>query len=331
MINNAIDVLSTKINPKTGIIQGKDFTNIRSTLGTVAAAAPDTGEGLVKARLFRKVQKVLDDKMEDQLSGASKEAFKKDRAAWRTHVILKDAVEAASGKAGINGKFTPDNWIAAIKKNSKTNVRQGEGPLRNQAETIDQINKASTLKITSAATRLQNWAEGTRDTAITQARLRSNSEIAKLDAQASSLKKRMQIDRTVPDQLAEVAKRRVDSEATLAQADEALKEMNMARTPLSPGWFHSYAATGTIGALLGGAVGVATGLVPAALAATAAGLGAGKVLATEGVQKAIAGQGPIQTAVQQAVATPRGSQALGMIPAAPRATVGMLTGSQQQQ
>lgn len=326
LINNAIEVLSTKINPKTGVIQGKDFTNIRSTLGTVAAAAPETGEGLVKARLFRKVQKVLDDKMEAQLSGSSKEAFKKDRAAWRTHVILKDSVEAASGKAGVNGRFTPDNWISAIKKNSKTNVRQGEGPLRSQAETIDRLNKANSHKITNAATRLQNWAEGTRDTAIKQARLRSNSEISKLDAQAELLKKRMQVDRTAPEQLAKVAKKRVDAEATLAQADEALKEMNMARTPQSPGWFHSYAATGTLGALLGGAVGAATGMVPAALAATAAGLGAGKVLATQGVQKAMAGQGPIQTAVQKAVATPRGSQALGMIPAAPRAVVGMLTG-----
>lgn len=328
LINNALEVMSTKINPKTGVIQGKDFTNIRSSLGTAAAAAPETGEGIVKARLFRKVQKVLDDKMEAQLSGSSKEAFKKDRTAWRTHTILKDSVEAASGKAGVNGRFTPDNWIASIKKNSKMDVRQGRGPLRNEAETIAQLNKSNGEKITTAATRLQNWAENTREAAIKNARLRSNSEIAKLDNEAAVLKRRLSVDKTAPDQLANVAKKRVAAEASLAQAEEAAKEMSIARTPRTPGWFHSYAATGTLGALAGGLIGGPLGLVPGAMAGVATGLGVGKGLATQTAQRTVAGQGPLQTAVQKAVASPVGAQSLGLIPSAPRAMVGMLTGQQ---
>lgn len=324
IINNALDVMSTKINPKTGVIQGKDFTDIRSSLGSVAAEATDTSsEGVLKSMLFRKVQKVLDDKMESQLTGDAQKAFQKDRAAWKTHVILKDAVQSASGKAGVNGKFTADDWVSAIKRGSKAEARQGRGPLRNQAETIARINDANKIKINKAAERLQNWAEKTRESAIQQANLRSNSQLAKLDNETRVLKSRMRVDRTAPDKLADVARRKVEAEQTLAMSQEALAEMEKARTPASPGWFHSYAATGTLGALFGGVASAAT--------ATAAGLGAGKTLASPTVQQAIAGQLPVQTAVQRAVASPRGSQALGMVPAAPRAVVGMLTGEPARQ
>ena len=328
VINNSLEVLSTKINPKTGVIQGSDFTDIRSSLGTASAAAPETSEGLLQSLLYRKVQKVLDDKMESQLSGASKEAFKKDRAAWRTHVVLKDAVQGASGKAGINGRFTPSDWVSAIKKNSKQAARQGQGPLRNQAETISKLNERNTEKVKAAATRLQSWAEKTRDTAIKQAKLRANSELAALDKQTDFLKKRLRVDRTAPDQLAEAAQRKVAAEKSLQKANEAQKEMDLARTPKSPGWFHSYAATGTLGAVLGGTILGPVGLVPGALAGMGTGLAAAQTLATPGVQKAIAGQLPTQQAVQRAVRSPLGSQALGMVPAAPRAVTGMLTGNQ---
>jgi hypothetical protein len=328
VINNSLEVLSTKINPKTGVIQGSDFTDIRSSLGTASAAAPETSEGLLQSLLYRKVQKVLDDKMEAQLSGASKEAFKKDRAAWRTHVVLKDAVQGASGKAGINGRFTPSDWVSAIKKNSKQDARQGQGPLRNQAETISKLNERNSEKVKAAATRLQGWAEKTRDTAIKQAKLRANSELADLEKQTDFLKKRLRVDRTAPDQLAEAAQRKVAAEKALQKANEAQAEMDLARTPKSPGWFHSYAATGTLGAVLGGAILGPVGLVPGALAGMGTGLAAAQTLARPGVQRAIAGQLPTQEAVQRAVRSPLGSQALGMIPAAPRAVTGMLTGNQ---
>ena len=328
VINNSLEILSTKINPKTGVIQGSDFTDIRSSLGTAAAAAPETSEGILQSMLYRKVQNVLDDKMESQLSGASREAFKKDRAAWRTHVILKDAVQGASGKAGINGRFTPNDWVASIKRNSKINARQGEGPLRNQAETISKLNESSSEKIKAAATRLQGWAEKTRDTGITQARLRSNSELAKLETETASLKRRLSVDKTAPGQLAEAAKKKVAAEESLQRANAAQKEMDLARTPKSPGWFHSYAATGTLGAIIGGALLGPVGLVSGALAGMGTGLAAGQALATPGVQKAIAGQLPAQMAVQNAARSPLGSQALGMVPAAPRVLTGMLTGEQ---
>tara|TARA_R110001606_G_scaffold254727_1_gene402693 strand:- start:42 stop:2315 length:2274 start_codon:yes stop_codon:yes gene_type:complete len=328
VINNSLEILSTKINPKTGVIQGSDFTDIRSSLGTAAAAAPETSEGILQSMLYRKVQNVLDDKMESQLSGASREAFKKDRAAWRTHVILKDAVQGASGKAGVNGRFTPNDWVASIKRNSKINARQGEGPLRNQAETISKLNESSAEKIKAAATRLQGWAEKTRDTGITQARLRSNSELAKLETETASLKRRLSVDKTAPGKLAEAAKKKVAAEESLQKANEAQKEMDLARTPKSPGWFHSYAATGTLGAVVGGALLGPVGLVSGALAGMGTGLAAGQALATPGVQKAIAGQLPAQMAVQNAARSPLGSQALGMVPAAPRVLTGMLTGEQ---
>jgi len=328
VINNSLEILSTKLNPKTGVIQGGDFTDIRSSLGSAAASAPETSEGILQSMLYKKVQKVLDDKMEAQLSGTAKEAFKRDRAAWRTHVVLKDAVQGASGKAGINGRFTPDDWVASIKRNSKINARQGEGPLRNQAETISKLNEISSLKITAAATRLQGWAEGVRNTSIKQAKLRSNSELAQLEARTSSLKRRLNVDKTAPEQLAEVAKKKVAAEKSLQKANEAQKEMDLARTPKSPGWFHSYAATGTLGAAVGGVLFGPTGLVAGATAGMGTGLAAGQALARPGVQRAVAGQLPVQTAVQNAARSPLGSAALGMVPTIPRALTGMLTGEQ---
>lgn len=325
LVNNGLTMVAAKINPKTGVISGKDFSDIRSAFGTAAARSSDAGgQGALMQAAYRKIQQVLDDKMMSQLSSKRQVDFKADLSAWASQTVLRDAVTKASTKTGKAGKFSPDDWLMAIKNNSSQQIRRGKGPLRAEAETIAALNKRTDESIMGAADRLQKWAETKRAKAINTSKKRNNAIIEKLDNQKDVLTRRLSIDKTAPEKLAQVAKNKIAAKENLSSAEEALLNMQKARTPESPSWYHSIAATGSLAAATGAIAGPAVGT--GALVAAA---GLGQVLAKPSVQKAMAGQTAFQQGAQNIASSPIGSQALGMVPSAPRALVGMLTGQQQ--
>tara|TARA_R110000823_G_scaffold293797_2_gene412674 strand:+ start:1717 stop:3957 length:2241 start_codon:yes stop_codon:yes gene_type:complete len=326
LVNNGLDMIATKINPKTGVISGKDFSDIRSAFGTAAASFSDAGgQGVLMQGAYRKILSVLDDKLKSQLSPKRKEAFQTDINAWTSQVVLREAVTGASTKTGRNGRFTPDEWLASIKKNSPQQIRRGQGPLRAEAETVAALNKRSNETITNAANRLQSWAENKRAAAIKTVTNRNNAELTRLDSQKDSLLRRLSVDKTAPDKLAQVAKDKIAAKAKLTEAEEAWTKMQKARTPENPSWYHSIAATGSLAAATGAASGLMAGAA-AGGAALLAGLGLGKTLATPTAQKFIAGQQGFQKAAQDFAATPVGLQAVDRVATLPRIGVGMFTG-----
>ena len=334
LVNNALEILSSKRNPKTGRISGEDFSAIRSAFGTAASKSSDAGgQGALMQAVYRKVQGVLDDTMMKQLSPTRQAAFKSDRAAWKSHTILKDAVQVASTKAGRNGKFTPDEWIMAIKKNSPREARQGKGPLRAQAESIASLNKNSERSIVKAAERLESWTFKKREGALKASKRRNSAELERLSNENSQLTRNMRVDSAATGKLSANAQKKVEAEGKLTKANEELAVMEQARTPANPAWFHSMAATGTLGAAVGvlGTAVTATAGPIAGAGAIVAGAGLGNQLSRPAVQKFIAGQTPFQQGAQNVASTQLGSAAIGMAPTVPRAMVGMLTGQQPPQ
>ena len=330
LVDNALEILSSKRNPKTGRISGEDFSAIRSAFGTAASKSSDAGgQGALMQAVYRKVQGVLDDTMMKQLSPTRQAKFKADRSAWKSHTVLKDAVQVASTKAGRDGKFTPDEWIMAIKKNSPREARQGKGPLRAQAETIASLNKNSERSIVKAAERLEAWTFKKREGALKSSKRRNTAELERLSNENAQLTRNMRVDSAATGKLSTNAQKKVEAEGRLTKANEQLSVMEQARTPANPAWFHSMAASGTLGAGLAGAAGGIGGAIAGGAGAIVAGAGLGGQLVKPAVQKFVAGQTALQQGAQGLASTQLGSAAIGMAPTVPRAMVGMLTGQQQ--
>jgi predicted peroxiredoxin len=137
LIEDGLVTLAAKRNPKTGRISGEDLSAVRNSFGMAASKMSDEGgQAALMQGLYREIQNVIDDNMKKQLSGKRLAAFEGDVASWASQTVLRDAVTRASTKAGRQGRFTADEWIASIKKNSPQQARRGKGPLRAEAEQL---------------------------------------------------------------------------------------------------------------------------------------------------------------------------------------------------
>lgn len=133
-----LNQLTNWLDEKTvkGWIDGEDLSAIRSRLGTYAGSKSDTPLGMLEQTIFRNMQDVLNNKVKSSLSGDRLKAFNKDVSAWGTQTMLRDAITAASKKAGTQGRFTPDQWLAAAAKNSKKAVQEGTAPFQKEADQL---------------------------------------------------------------------------------------------------------------------------------------------------------------------------------------------------
>ena len=160
---------------------------------------------------------------------------------------------------------------------------------------------------------------------------RNSAELERLSNENAQLTRNMRVDSAATGKLSANAQKKVEAEGKLTKANEELAVMEQARTPANPAWFHSMAATGTLGAAVTATAGPMAGVVASGAGAIVAGAGLGRQFARPAVQKFIAGQTPFQQGAQNVASTQLGSAAIGMAPTVPRAMVGMLTGQQPPQ
>lgn len=318
-ITAAAELVAERVNKKTSRMSGVDLTNLRSNLGMKAAAlSGDDGQSILRSAVYREMQNSIDDVITSQLKGKRLADYLADKKAYKSQSVLRDAVLAASGKAGRQGRFTPDEWVAAIKKNNKKEARIGEGPLRQEAEKTASFVKTTTDKITSEAELLATKLANRRDRELKRAVNKAKAELSSLDKQKEALEKRLSKDPEAMSTISENMKRQEQVRQELSVNEQEIAKLNALRTAENPSWFWQLAATGIISGLTS---------LPTGLTAAAAGIGTAKALTTPTAQKALAGQLPTQQAVQQMQFL--GSDALGTAPlAGSRAVTGMLTGQE---
>jgi len=308
LVNNSMELLAAKRNPKTGRISGEDLSAVRSAFGTAAASKSDVGgQSVLMQNLYREVQQAVDEQMKSQLSAKGLKAFEQDLEAWATHSVLKDSVLKASTKTGVNGKFSPDDWIAAIKTNSPRQARQGRGPLRAEAENLAALNKKNEQTIVEAANKLSEKMVTRRERELTRINNKAKAERTFLAEQVKKQRALLRNDPEVASKLAENTQKIKALDEEIATSGEELVSIGKARTPENPSWFHSLAATGTLAGAMSGAGFAVAGPIGGGLSLGAA-LKAGQVLSSPTVQRTLAGQAAPQVAAQRFVQTPVGQQ-----------------------
>ena len=292
---------------KGGWIQGEELTALRSSIGTVASSLSDEGgQSVLLKTIYREMQGVIDNNMKSQLSGKALKSFEADRAAWRTHSVLKDAVTAASVKVGLQGKFTPDQWLSAIRKNSPLQSRQGTGPLANEAQTVASLNKKAEKTIVNASNNLANKLTARRTRELERESNKAKAKIAEIDKKLTADKTNIQNDPLAMEKIAANSRQKDKLQQELAKNKEHLDTIKRLRTPQSPGWFHQMASTGFLGSLMG-VTGYALGGGIGSVISAAGAVGLAKGLSEPSVQRAIAGQTKPQTLIQNLANTPAGS------------------------
>jgi len=308
LVNNSLELLAAKRNPKTGRISGEDLSAVRSAFGTAAATKSDVGgQSVLMQNLYREVQQAVDEQMKSQLSAKGLKAFEQDLEAWATHSVLKDSVLKASAKTGVNGKFSPDDWISSIKTNSPRQARQGRGPLRAEAETLAAVNKKHEEAIVGAANKLSDKMITRRERELTRIKNKAKTERTYLAEQVKKQRALLRNNPEMASKLAENTQKIKALDEEIATSGEELVSIGKARTPENPSWFHSLAATGTLAGAMSGAGFAAAGPIGGGLSLGAA-LKAGQVMSSPSVQRGLAGQAAPQVAAQKFVQTPVGQQ-----------------------
>lgn len=289
-VGNVLNFVANKTK-KGGFIKGDELSTVRSALGTAAATKSDAGgnPALMQA-VYREMQNSIDDLIEKQLGAKGLQQFKADRQAWKSNILVRDAVTKTSKKTDKFGKFTPDDWLTAIASNSPKEARQGTGPLRQHAEQYaSQVQKANET-ITKSARELQSKLAERKAREIARVNNKSTAQLNKLEAKVKQLKTRARLTQTDALELAKNEKTIAALKAEINAGKEELAVLNKLRVNQSPSWFHSLAATGILERTFGYGARAALAL-PAAV-------GLGKGLASPTGQKIVAGQTAPQMAIQ---------------------------------
>lgn len=326
LIEDGLVTLAAKRNPQTGRIKGEDLSAVRNSFGMAASKMSDEGgQSALMQGLYREIQSVIDENMKKQLSGKRLAAFEGDVAAWASQTVLRDAVTRASTKAGRQGRFTPDEWIASIKKNSPQQARRGKGPLREQAEQLAALTAKQEGDIIASANKLANKLTARRANELKRVKNKTVAEKNAIAKETATLKKNLSNNPANAERIAQNLKREDELKDVIAAGKNELEVIRQTRTPQNPTWYQLLASSAVIGSLTGLQAGLTGGL------ASAAGVvGTSRALATPTVQKIVAGQTVPQEVARQALQKPLvgGMSAVDAIASFPRAGAGMLTSEQ---
>ena len=323
LIEDGLVTLAAKRNPQTGRIKGEDLSAVRNSFGMAASKMSDEGgQSALMQGLYREIQSVIDENMKKQLSGKRLAAFEGDVAAWASQTVLRDAVTRASTKAGRQGRFTPDEWIASIKKNSPQQARRGKGALREQAEQLAALTAKQEGAIVASANKLANKLTARRANELKRVKNKAVAEKNAIAKETATLKKNLSNNPASAERIAQNLKREDELKDAIAAGKKELDVIQQTRTPQNPTWYQLLASSAVIGSLTGFQTGLTGGL------ASAAGVvGASRALATPTVQKIVAGQTVPQEVARQALQKPLvgGMSAVDAITSFPRVGAGMLT------
>ncbi len=323
LIEDGLVTLAAKRNPQTGRIKGEDLSAVRNSFGMAASKMSDEGgQSALMQGLYREIQSVIDENMKKQLSGKRLAAFEGDVAAWASQTVLRDAVTRASTKAGRQGRFTPDEWIASIKKNSPQQARRGKGALREQAEQLAALTAKQEGAIVASANKLANKLTARRANELKRVKNKAVAEKNAIAKETATLKKNLSNNPASAERIAQNLKREDELKDAIAAGKNELDVIRQTRTPQNPTWYQLLASSAVIGSLTGLQAGLTGGLTSAAGV-----VGASRALATPTVQKIVAGQTVPQEVARQALQKPLvgGMSAVDAIASFPRAGAGMLT------
>ena len=323
LIEDGLVTLAAKRNPQTGRIKGEDLSAVRNSFGMAASKMSDEGgQSALMQGLYREIQSVIDENMKKQLSGKRLAAFEGDVAAWASQTVLRDAVTRASTKAGRQGRFTPDEWIASIKKNSPQQARRGKGALREQAEQLAALTAKQEGAIVASANKLANKLTARRANELKRVKNKAVAEKNAIAKETATLKKNLSNNPASAERIAQNLKREDELKDAIAAGKNELDVIKQTRTPQNPTWYQLLASSAVIGSLTGLQAGLTGGLTSAAGV-----VGASRALATPTAQKIIAGQTVPQEVARQALQKPLvgGMSAVDAIASFPRVGAGMLT------
>jgi len=323
LIEDGLVTLAAKRNPQTGRIKGEDLSAVRNSFGMAASKMSDEGgQSALMQGLYREIQSVIDENMKKQLSGKRLAAFEGDVAAWASQTVLRDAVTRASTKAGRQGRFTPDEWIASIKKNSPQQARRGKGALREQAEQLASLTAKQEGAIVASANKLANKLTARRANELKRVKNKAVAEKNAIAKETATLKKNLSNNPANAERIAQNLKREDELKDAIATGKNELDVIRQTRTPQNPTWYQLLASSAVIGSLTGLQAGLTGGLTSAAGV-----VGASRALATPTVQKIVAGQTVPQEVARQALQKPLvgGMSAVDAITSFPRVGAGMLT------
>lgn len=324
-IDGVLEAISSRAD-KRGFIDGKDLADLRGALGTAAAKSSDAGgESVVLKALYSQVQEIVDAKMVSQLSPKAAELFKLERSRWQTNTVLRDAVLSSSKKAGTHGKFTPDDWIAAIASNSPRQARGGKGPLADVAQDLANTARMGEEAIKETTSKLAARISQRKEREIQRQLNKAKAERKSLNDKNAKLKGRLEGSGEKAQEVAANTNRLKTLEEEAATYAEDLARINAARVNENPSWFHTLAATQFLGLPVG--VALAYGRQGVGLGIGALG---GAKLAEPSAQRFLAGQTGVQKAAQSAAASQVGQTLIGGLPAIIRQPSGMLASPEPQ-
>jgi hypothetical protein len=324
-IDGVLEAISARAD-KRGFINGKDLADLRGALGTAAAKSSDAGgESVVLKALYSQVQEIVDAKMVSQLSPKAADLFTLERSRWQTNTVLRDAVLSSSKKAGTHGKFTPDDWIAAIARNSARQARGGQGPLADVAQDLANTARVGEEAIKETTKKLAARVSERKEREIQRQLNKAKAERTSLNDKNAKLKSRLMGSGEKAQEVAANTNRLQTLEEEAAAYAEELANIKAARVNEKPSWFHTLYATQFIGLPTG--VALAYGGRGASLIVGAYG---GGRLAEPAAQRFLAGQTGVQKAAQAAAASQVGQTLIGGLPAIIRQPSGMLASPEPQ-
>jgi len=300
-LNTAVEFTNRVLNNSVskGRISGEDLINLRSRIGTLLN---DISEDKTVVRNYvSDIQKYFDDIIESQLKNPkAKAAFLADRQTWATKKTVEDAVARATGaNKNVQGAFSPDDWIAASKQNSKYFAARGLSPLQQEAQNVALLSKQRDSQIKTLAEKnakrlVSEVRKNIRTEKINLAKrkkkiaLEQTAELKRINEDYAKTAKTATDRRLLEQRKAEARANYdaqlldIDSQIKQASANEKWLLSNMTRDNVST--FESLFATGIIGQ-------ASTAAVPIGIKETLLlGVTGAKVLSSEGAQRALAGQ-----------------------------------------
>lgn len=269
---------------KDGQISGSQLSTIRSTLGSMLGGLMEQGgEAAQRGYVIKHVLESINQKIRGQLSEAEVKLFDADNAAWNSKMILEKAVGAASVVAGNRGAFTPSDWLKATRAVNPRRLSGGQAILQNEADTLGALQRR-------------------RDDIIKQIAEHQNirqkqavaSRKALVDRESSAVQAEMRAN--LQQQITGITQEGAARNAELVSRQMALADMSGRLDSINKALPENFTDTTLTNLLLMGATGAVGGPV-----GVAAYLGAGRIAATQGFQRALAGQTAVQAGMRNLV------------------------------
>ena len=132
------DFLSS--NVVNGRITGEKLSELRNTISRSAySLSQQGGESAVRGFAMRKVLGEIENSIEAQLTSQNLAKFKSDKIAYKTFLVLNDAIFSASKKIGQKGSFSPQDWLSSLSSNARKDLAKGTGVFQKEADNFAQL------------------------------------------------------------------------------------------------------------------------------------------------------------------------------------------------